>query len=98
MLMMTGHAPFRGTHAGAASVTVYGSRWCGITMMVRRYLDRAGVPYRFVDWDAHPEVRSELEWLAGGRIASPTITVGGQVLVQPSIRELEWALGRAGYR
>jgi peroxiredoxin/glutaredoxin len=64
----------------------------------RRYLDRAGIPYRFVDWEAHPEVRSELEWLAGGRLASPTIKLGGQVLVQPSMRELEWALARAGYR
>jgi mycoredoxin len=66
-------------------------------MMIRRYLDRAGIPYRFVDWEAHPEVRSELEWLAGGRPASPTIKLGGQVLVQPSMRELEWALARAGY-
>lgn len=97
-MLMTGYRSHGGVHAGTASVAVYGSRWCGITMMVRRYLDRAGVPYRFVDWDAHPGVRSELEWLAGGRIASPTITVGGQVLVQPSIRELEWALARAGYR
>lgn len=30
-------------HAG--DVVVYGSRWRGITMMVRRHLDRAGVPY-----------------------------------------------------
>lgn len=27
-----------------ADVAVYGSRWCGITMMVRRHLDRAGIP------------------------------------------------------
>lgn len=86
------------TRGSAAPLVIYGSRWCGITMMVRRYLDRAGIPYRFVDWEAHPEVRSELEWLAGGRLASPTIKLGGQVLVQPSMRELEWALARAGYR
>lgn len=81
-----------------ADVAVYGSRWCGITMMVRRHLDRAGIPYRFIDWDLHPEARDQLEWLAGGRIGSPTVTIGGQVLVQPSLRELDWALGRAGYR
>jgi mycoredoxin len=51
-----------------------------------------------VDWDSYPQVRNQLEWLAGGRIGSPTITVGGQVLVQPSLRELDWALTRAGYR
>ncbi|MFZ5667835.1 MAG: glutaredoxin family protein [Pseudomonadota bacterium] len=77
---------------------VYGSRWRGITMMMRRYLDRAGVPYRFVDWDAYPEVRSQLEWAPGGRLASLTIKVGGQVLVQPSTRELALALDWSGYR
>ena len=66
-------------------------------MMVRRHPDRSGVPYRFVDWEAFPESRTQLEWLAGGRIASPTITVGGRVLVQPSIRELDRALALAGY-
>ncbi len=79
-------------------ITVYGSSWCGIAMMVRRHLDRTGVPYRFVDWDAHPEARSELEWLAGGRLASPTVRIGNQVLVQPTIHELDWALLRAGVR
>ena len=36
-----------------APVTVYGNRWCGITQMTRRLLDRAGVPYRYVDLDLH---------------------------------------------
>ncbi len=84
--------------AATPIVVVYGSSWCGIAMMVRRYLDRAGVPYRFVDWDAHPEARTVLEWLAGGRLASPTVKIGGQVMVQPTIGELEWALERAGLR
>ena len=88
---------YRARGPAPAPIVIYGSRWCGITKMIRRYLHRAGIPYRFVDWEAHPEVRSELEWLAGGRLASPTIKLGGQVLVQPSMRELEWALARGGY-
>jgi mycoredoxin len=91
------YSPF-GVRPRAPEVVVYGSRWCGITMMVRRHLDRAGIAYRFVDWDAYPEVRDRLEWLTGGRLASPTVTMGGQVLVQPSLRELDLALGRVGYR
>ncbi len=90
--------PYRPPGRASDQIVVYGSSWCGIAMMTRRYLDRAGVPYRFVDWDVHPEVRSELEWLAGGRLASPTVKVGGQVLVQPTLDELRWALSRIGYR
>ncbi len=81
-------------NAGHPGVIVYGGRGCAIAMMVRRYLDRAGVPHRFIDWDAHPEVRAELEWLADGRLASPTVRIGGRILVQPSIQELDWALRR----
>jgi len=97
-MLSTAYGRYGGRRSAPSEVIVYGSRWCGITMMMRRYLDRAGVPYRFVDWDAYPEVRSQLEWAAGGRLASPTIKVGGQVLVQPSTRELAVALGRSGYR
>lgn len=97
-MLGTGYSPFAAHGGVAGEVVVYGSRWCGVTMMTRRHLDRAGVPYRFVDWDASPRARTQLEWLAGGRLASPTVTVGGQILVQPSLRELDWALMRAGYR
>ncbi|WP_424140529.1 glutaredoxin family protein [Roseomonas chloroacetimidivorans] len=91
-------APARPIGTRTGPVVVYGNRWCGITMMVRRYLDRAGVPYQFVDLETHPEVRHQLEWVTGGYVASPTVYVGGEVLVQPSISELEWALSRSGIR
>jgi mycoredoxin len=79
-------------------IVVYGRRWCAISQMVRRYLDRLGVPYEYVDLDLHPEAEARLSWMTGGRVRSPTVYVGGEVLVQPSIRELEWALARSGVR
>ena len=91
-MLGAGYSPFASRGAVTGEVIVYGSRWCGVTMMVRRHLDRAGVPYRFVDWEAAPQARAQLEWLAGGRLASPTVTVGGQILVQPSLRELDGAV------
>jgi len=97
-MWMRGYNPWSDSSRTVGDVVVYGSRWCGITMLVRRHLDRIGVPYRFVDWEAYPEARSQLEWLAGGRVASPTVTVGGQVLVQPSIHEVDRALARIGFR
>jgi len=64
-MLGAGYSPFASRGAVAGEVIVYGSRWCGVTMMVRRHLDRAGVPYRFVDWEAAPQARAQLEWLAG---------------------------------
>ena len=77
-------------------LTVYGRRWCGVSQMVRRYLDRLGVPYEYVDMDSNPAVEQQLSWLTGGRVRSPTIRIGDQLLVQPSTQELARALARAG--
>lgn len=82
----------------AVPVVVYGRRWCAVSQMVRRHLDRLGVPYRYVDLDLHPGAESRLAWITGGRVHSPVVYVGGEVLVQPSIGELRWALSRAGVR
>jgi mycoredoxin len=79
-----------------AEVVVYGNRWCGITQMTRRLLDRAGVPYRYVDLDANPAAARRLRWLAGGDLRNPVVHVGGQWLEQPPLRELQWALTRHG--
>src|SRR3954471_22864954 len=77
-------------------LTVYGRRWCGISQMVRRYLDRLGIPYAYVDLDRHPELERQLAWMTGGRVHSPTIRIGDQLLIQPSTRELARALARYG--
>jgi mycoredoxin len=79
-----------------APVVVYGTRWCAATQMVRRYLDRMGIPYRFVDLDTDRVAAAQVRWVAGGTLSHPTVSVAGQVLVQPSLEELNWALDRAG--
>jgi mycoredoxin len=79
-------------------VVVYGRRWCALSQMVRRHLDRLGVDYEHVDLDLHPEAESRLAWLTGGRVHSPVVYAGGEVLVQPSIGELQSALSRSGVR
>jgi mycoredoxin len=86
------------TPGPSAPVVVYGRRWCAISQMVRRQLDRLAVPYEYVDLDMHPEAESRLAWLTGGRVHSPVVYVGGEVLVQPSMSELRWALARSGVR
>lgn len=90
------HARRRTSSTSGVPLTVYGRRWCGISQMIRRYLDRLGVPYEYVDMDENPDVESQLSWLTGGRVRSPTIRLGDQLLVQPSTRELAQALARHG--
>lgn len=80
----------------ATDVVVYGRRWCALSQMLRRHLNRIGVPYEYVDLDLHPEVEARLEWLTGGRVYSPLVSIDGRLLVQPSKSEVEWALARAG--
>jgi len=82
----------------AVPVVVYGRRWCAICQMVRRRLDRLGVPYEYVDLDLHPEVERRVAWLTGGRVHSPVVYAGGEILVQPTMGELDWALSRSGIR
>jgi mycoredoxin len=79
-----------------APVVVYGTRWCAASQTVRRYLDRMGMPYRFVDLEQDPLAAAQVRWVAGGTVSHPTVSVAGEILVQPSLDELEWALDRAG--
>jgi mycoredoxin len=79
-------------------VIVYGTRWCAATQMVRRHLDRMGVPYEYVDLENDRGAVERLRWWTGGYASHPTVYVGGEVLVEPSLGELDWALSRSGVR
>jgi mycoredoxin len=67
-----------------------------MSQMVRRHLDRLGIPYRYVDLETDPEAAAQVRWLTGGYLSHPTVSVVGDVLVEPNITELDWALERAG--
>jgi mycoredoxin len=79
-------------------VVVYGTRWCAQSQMVRRYLERLGIPYEYGDLERDPEAVRRLHWLTGGTARHPTLYIGGEWLVEPPMRELEWALARSGLR
>ncbi len=78
-------------HAGAP-VVVYGNRWCGITQLIRRTLDRAGVTYDYVDLDANPDVEHRLRWMVGRGFRQPLVYVAGRWLEQPTPADLRRAL------
>lgn len=91
------YAPYGVRYAPAvAPVAVYGTSWCAASQLVRRYLDRMGIPYRYVDLELAPDAAAQLRWMTGGYVSHPTVTVAGEVLVEPTLGELEWSLSRAG--
>jgi glutaredoxin len=73
-------------------VDLYATRWCGHSQQVRRYLERNRIPYRFIDLERDPEAVRRLQWLTGGSASHPTVVLGDEVLVEPSIAELDQAL------
>ncbi len=79
-------------------IVVYGTRWCAATQMVRRYLERMRLPYRYVDLETDPQAARQLRWWTGGYVSHPTVYIGGEVLVEPTMGELQWALSRSGLR
>lgn len=89
-------APHAAPMPATIPVVVYGTRWCAMSQMVRRRLDRLGVPHRYVDIELHPEVVPQLRWWSGGSASHPTVYVDGEVLVEPTLAELDWALARRG--
>lgn len=93
--MTMSYAPVRGART-EVPVAVYGNRWCGESQMARRALQRAGVPYAYVDLDDHPEAERKLRWLAGGILHTPVVYVDGEWMMEPSMPQLRSALIRHG--
>jgi len=76
-------------------LTVYGASWCADCRNTQRYLDAAGVDYRYVDLGADAAARAMLA--DAGHLAIPVvITTAGAVLIEPSARELALAISSPG--
>ena len=75
-------------------VTVYGADWCGDCRRAKRFLDSAGVPYRYVDLEADPAAQQLVDD-AGYRAIPIIVTPAGAVLIEPSNDELASATGTA---
>jgi len=67
-------------------------------MMVRRTLERLGIPYRYVDLERDPDSAAQVRWWTGGYVSHPTVYIGGEILVEPTTSELQLALSRSGLR
>lgn len=83
-------------------VVVYTTTWCGFCRRLMRQLDEAGIPYRAVDVDAHPDHGERIVAATGGYRTVPTVEIRGRLLVNPTLEEVRTALEGAsatpGYR
>ena len=79
-----------------APVVVYGTSWCAASQMIRRHLERLGILYRYVDIERDPAAAAQVRWWSSGRASHPTVLVGGSILIEPTLDELDWALNEAG--
>ena len=75
-------------------VTMYSTSWCGYCRRLKRQMQDAGIPFREVDLDDDPTHDDRIIAATGGYRTVPTLDVGGRLLVNPSLREVEAALGQ----
>lgn len=95
-MTMTIGSPVTGARSRKVPVAVYGNRWCGISQMIRRALEHAGIEYAYVDLDDHPDAEWKLQRLARGALRTPVVYVDGEWLMEPSVAEVGAALRRHG--
>ena len=78
-------------------VVIYGSSWCGYTVRALRQLENLGVVHRYVDVDEDPEAEQLIASWNNGRSIRPTISVNGNVFVNPSPAVLHAELEKHGF-
>ena len=66
------------------AVTLYGASWCEDTRRTRRLLRRLAIAYRYRDVDEDIEALDRATTLNQGVRRTPVVTVGADVLVEPT--------------
>ena len=74
---------------------VYGAGWCEDTTRTRSHLDSLGISYQYFDVDADPQAKQWVIQRNGGKQKTPTVDIGGRILVEPENDELDELLGKA---
>jgi mycoredoxin len=75
-------------------ITMYSTTWCGYCRRLKRQMSEAGIEFREIDIDEneHRHLGDLIERKTGGYRTVPTLRVGEELLVNPSIKEVEQAL------
>ncbi len=74
------------------TITMYSTAWCGYCRRLKREMEDAGISFQVIDLDDDPSHDDRIIARTGGYRTVPTLEVAGELLVNPSIREVEAAL------
>ena len=75
-------------------ITVYGTIWCGDCYRTRKYLDKNGIPYEWVNIDHNKDAEAFVIKVNHGNRSVPTLIFeNGAILVEPTNQELAKMLG-----
>ena len=77
------------------TITMYSTPWCGYCKRLKRQFEEAGISYEEIDVDAIPGYDQRIIEASGGYRTVPSVEVGDQMLVNPTLREVEDALQAA---
>lgn len=71
-------------------------RYCPDVTRARTRLSELGLGWTEYDTEADPDALDQMVKLSGRR-SVPTLVIGDRVLVEPSVADIDDALGAAGY-
>lgn len=77
-------------------VKVYGADWCGETQRTLAHLRELGVAHKYINIEQDAHAARWVKEHNDGRERKPTLDIAGQVLVEPTNREIESVLREKG--
>ena len=77
-------------------IKLYGADWCEDTTRAREQLDGLGVAYKYIDVEQDAAANKHITELNHGKRKTPTVDLGGKILIEPTNEEMEKALRASG--
>jgi glutaredoxin len=78
------------------TIKVYGANWCEDTTRTREQLDALGVHYEYINVDKDAAANQWITEQNNGKRKTPTVDLGGKILIEPSNEEMENTLRASG--
>ena len=75
------------------SIRLFTTTWCGHCSRLKRQLDAAGIAYEEVDLDEQRHYGDKIVAKSGGYRIVPSVEVGDELLINPSVEDVKAALG-----